>query len=100
MPVPLKFIGILRNEQVSHSYQADVVYLSPPWGGMEYLEEEVYNVYRLGGTMNCVRLMRAAQSITPNVALYLPRNSDVCQVMEAAGGVLGSRRAFHFFFFY
>ncbi|KAK8389300.1 hypothetical protein O3P69_008787 [Scylla paramamosain] len=71
--------------KLASSLKADVVYLSPPWGGMEYLEEEVYNVYHLGGTMNCARLLRAAQSITPNVALYLPRNSDVCQVIALAG---------------
>lgn len=61
-------------------FQADVVYLSPPWGGIEYQEECVYDVYRLGGTMNCARLLRAARAITPNVALYLPRNSNLCQV--------------------
>lgn len=65
--------------------KADVVYLSPPWGGMEYQEELVYNVYRLGGSMNCARLLRAARAITPNVALYLPRNSNLCQVIALAG---------------
>ncbi|MPC34820.1 Trimethylguanosine synthase [Portunus trituberculatus] len=77
--------GALEVARTGEKDVADVVYLSPPWGGIKYLEEEVYNVYRLGGTMNCARLMRAARSITPNVALFLPRNSDVYQVIELAG---------------
>lgn len=71
-----------------------MVYLSPPWGGMEYLEDAVYNVYRLGGTMNCAHLLRTARSITPNVALYLPRNSDLCQVRKAGAGSVASSALF------
>ncbi|XP_037791676.1 trimethylguanosine synthase-like [Penaeus monodon] len=65
--------------------KADVVYLSPPWGGMQYMQEKVYNVKALGGLINCEMLISTAQKITKDIAIFLPKNSDLYQIIELAG---------------
>ncbi|XP_063603301.1 uncharacterized protein LOC134779222 [Penaeus indicus] len=65
--------------------KADVVYLSPPWGGTQYMQEKVYNVKALGGLINCETLIATAQEITKDIAVFLPKNSDLYQIIELAG---------------
>ncbi|XP_069156898.1 uncharacterized protein Tgs1 [Procambarus clarkii] len=65
--------------------KADVVFLSPPWGGIEYLRDDVYDVRSLGGVLSCEELLAAAQAITTDIALYLPRTSNIYQIIELAG---------------
>ncbi|XP_064115610.1 uncharacterized protein LOC135221739 [Macrobrachium nipponense] len=71
--------------ELAPTLSADVVLLSPPWGGTEYFQERVYDVKKLGGTMECEKIMQAARLITKNIALYLPRSSNLCQIIELAG---------------
>ncbi|XP_068244185.1 uro-adherence factor A [Palaemon carinicauda] len=71
--------------ELAPTLNADVVLLSPPWGGTEYLQEKVYDVKKLGGVMECEEVMKAARLITQNIALYLPRSSNLCQIIELAG---------------
>ncbi|ROT86083.1 Trimethylguanosine synthase [Penaeus vannamei] len=65
--------------------KADVVYLSPPWGGTQYMQEKVYNVKALDGCINCETLISTAQKITKDIAIFLPKNSDLYQIIELAG---------------
>ncbi|XP_043208715.1 trimethylguanosine synthase-like [Amphibalanus amphitrite] len=65
--------------------RADAVFLSPPWGGPEYSNAEVYDMYRLDGTMDGREMMRAARSISKNIALLAPRSADVDQLAAMAG---------------
>lgn len=70
----------------------DVVFLSPPWGGIDYAapaaasdddeEEQQHYYYTLDklAPKPGHELFRLARAITPDVALYLPRNTDVEQV--------------------
>ncbi len=62
---------------------ADWVFLSPPWGGPQYLQQEVFDVDTMipvcGGGR---RLLHVAASIAPRVAYYLPRTVDVEQVSD------------------
>ena len=48
--------------------------------GPQYSEAEVYDIYRLDGTIDGREMMRAARSISSNIALLVPRNADVDQV--------------------
>ena len=71
----------------------DACFLSPPWGGPAYLAAEggCYDVrVGLGDALGCgpggvAQLLRACLEATPNVALFLPRNTD----MGALAGLLG-----------
>ncbi|KAK0469601.1 Tgs1 protein [Desarmillaria tabescens] len=72
----------------------DVVFLSPPWGGPSYLagtpspikpggafqdQPTEYPLYTLASIqpIHGVDLFRLTRQMTPNVAYYLPRNTDV-----------------------
>ena len=61
---------------------ADVVFLSPPWGGPEYLGQESYDLESMmmpsqGGAK---AILETAQKITPNIAFFIPRNSNLDQI--------------------
>ncbi|XP_066969831.1 uncharacterized protein Tgs1 [Macrobrachium rosenbergii] len=71
--------------ELAPTLSADVVLLTPPWGGTGYFQERVYDVKKLGGAMDCEKVMQAARLITKNIALYLPRSSNLCQIIELAG---------------
>ena len=62
--------------------KADVVFLSPPWGGPEYLDKDVYNLNEM--SPSAAELRDACRSITGNLVMYLPRNTDVTQMIELA----------------
>lgn len=64
---------------------ADVVYLSPPWGGPEYLGQEVFDVQTMM-IPDGFKVYHAAAAITPNVAYYVPRNADMHQLVALANG--------------
>ncbi|KAI9537918.1 Trimethylguanosine synthase [Dissostichus eleginoides] len=48
----------------------DVVFLSPPWGGPDYLTAEIF---------------RLAKLISDNIVYFLPRNADMDQIASLAG---------------
>ncbi|KAK3870974.1 hypothetical protein Pcinc_023847 [Petrolisthes cinctipes] len=70
--------------QLAPSLKADTLLLSPPWGGMDYLGNQIYNVMNLDGNIRCDKLMEAGRTITSNILLYLPRNSDIMQILQLA----------------
>ena len=57
----------------------DAVLLSPPWGGPEYKCEGVFDVEQFRD------LVRMARALTPNVAVLLPKNTDMEQIVEVFG---------------
>ncbi|XP_035901703.1 trimethylguanosine synthase [Anopheles stephensi] len=71
--------------QLVDRLRADVVYLSPPWGGPGYLKEEVYDLEQSLLPVPATQLMQAAQRVSKNIALYLPRNSNTQQLTMLAG---------------
>ncbi|KAJ3130810.1 Trimethylguanosine synthase [Irineochytrium annulatum] len=64
--------------------KADVVFLSPPWGGPEYLKAEVFDL-RTGMAIDGAEIFATARRITPNVIYYMPRNSSLTQLANLAG---------------
>lgn len=65
--------------------KADVVFLSPPWGGPQYLIEEVYDIEKSLLPLPASELMELSRQITPNIAIYLPRNTNTHQLAMLAG---------------
>ena len=61
----------------------DVVFLSPPWGGPEYLAGPTYSLAQTQPEP-AGELFRLARLMTPNVAFYVPRNT----VLEDIAGLL------------
>ncbi|NXY29488.1 TGS1 synthase, partial [Pomatorhinus ruficollis] len=66
--------------------RADVVFLSPPWGGPDYATAEIFDIQ----TMICpdgypFQIFRLSKKITNNIVYFLPRNADINQVASLAG---------------
>lgn len=58
--------------------KADVVFLSPPWGGPQYLRAPVFNLECM--ELDGFNIYRAARSISQNIGYFLPRNTNSDQV--------------------
>ena len=65
--------------------KADAVYLSPPWGGPDYLHAQEFDL-RTMMVPDGFSCYHAARSITPNIVYFLPRNTDVKQLLELSNG--------------
>ncbi|XP_076463011.1 uncharacterized protein LOC143295276 [Babylonia areolata] len=66
------------------SLVADVVFLSPPWGGPEYLNTEIYDLNSVQD-LEGYNLMSLSRKITPNIAYFVPRNVNLEQLTALAG---------------
>ncbi|KAJ2821758.1 RNA methylase protein [Coemansia erecta] len=60
---------------------ADIVYLSPPWGGLEYNSTPVFDLDSLP-FHTAQEWMDRARMISENVVYYLPRNCDPNQLAD------------------
>lgn len=63
---------------------ADVIFLSPPWGGPQYIQENVFDIQKM---IPCdgIKAFNAALEITENIAFFLPKNTNVDQLVSLAG---------------
>eukprot|EP00927_Polykrikos_kofoidii_P045761 TRINITY_DN39869_c0_g1_i1.p1 TRINITY_DN39869_c0_g1~~TRINITY_DN39869_c0_g1_i1.p1 ORF type:complete len:676 (-),score=85.50 TRINITY_DN39869_c0_g1_i1:327-2282(-) len=63
--------------------QVDAVFLSPPWGGPSHLDAEYFSLKDVA-CPDIVGLFSAAASISSRVVLYLPRHSDLHEIVILA----------------
>ncbi|KAH9988566.1 RNA cap guanine-N2 methyltransferase-domain-containing protein [Russula vinacea] len=75
--------GAAGSSSTGHGRKIDVVFLSPPWGGPEYLVGPTYSLAQTQPEP-AVELFRLARLMTSNVAFYAPRNT----VLEDIAGLL------------
>lgn len=68
--------------QLAPSLKADVVFLSPPWGGPEYIRAEKYDIETMLKPKNGFTLFQVALSVAPSVAFFLPRTVDEDQLAK------------------
>ncbi|KAG7200350.1 hypothetical protein KM043_017807 [Ampulex compressa] len=64
---------------------ADVVFLSPPWGGPEYIKDKTFDLNNIMDPIGGINLFKVAKGITDHVAYFLPRNVDTMQLAMLAG---------------
>nr|XP_008980898.3 trimethylguanosine synthase isoform X2 [Callithrix jacchus] len=64
--------------------KADVVFLSPPWGGPDYATAETFDI-RTMMSPDGFEIFRLSKKITNNIVYFLPRNADIDQVASLAG---------------
>jgi len=69
--------------KLAATLKADVVFLSPPWGGPSYLLAELYDL----GVMvpDGYEIFKVTKQISNNIAYFLPRNTDPEQLKVLAG---------------
>eukprot|EP01120_Amphizonella_sp_Union-15-10_P003958 TRINITY_DN14422_c0_g1_i1.p1 TRINITY_DN14422_c0_g1~~TRINITY_DN14422_c0_g1_i1.p1 ORF type:complete len:162 (-),score=24.35 TRINITY_DN14422_c0_g1_i1:13-498(-) len=65
---------------IAPRFRADVVFLSPPWGGPDYLNKEVFDIGDI--KPNGFELFSMSRKITSNVIYFLPRNTEVNQLVK------------------
>lgn len=63
---------------------ADVVFMSPPWGGPDYVNADVYDLEAMTG-LEASRLFAVTRKITPHIAYFVPRNTNLEQLTALAG---------------
>jgi hypothetical protein len=64
--------------------KADVVFLSPPWGGPGYKACEVFDLDTMMGGMDGAHILRMALRVAGNVGYYLPKNVGLDRVGQLA----------------
>ncbi|XP_062607139.1 trimethylguanosine synthase-like [Saccostrea cucullata] len=69
---------------VAPNLRADVVFLSPPWGGPEYLGADVFDLETMI-ELKSSAIFSVARKITDNIAFFVPRNANVEQLTSMAG---------------
>jgi len=69
--------------KVASTVKADLVFLSPPWGGPSYLDVKKFDLKSM--VPNGYDIFNTAQHISNNIAYLLPRNTNPAQLLELAG---------------
>jgi 23S rRNA G2445 N2-methylase RlmL len=63
--------------------KADVVFLSPPWGGPDLMNLEEYKLsYIMPEKGGIKHMMSLTRQITSNIALHLPKNTNIFDVRQ------------------
>ncbi|XP_056912277.1 trimethylguanosine synthase isoform X2 [Takifugu flavidus] len=70
--------------QLAPRLRGDVVFLSPPWGGPEYLSADVFDIKTMMEP-DGFQIFHLAKMISDNIMYFLPRNADMDQVASLAG---------------
>jgi len=71
--------------KLAPSLKADVVFLSPPWGGPRYAYQEVFDLKLMGGMMDGFAVFSTAKAVTENIAYFVPKNTNIDQLASLAG---------------
>lgn len=64
--------------------KGDVVFLSPPWGGPDYITVKLFDIKKMMHP-DGFEIFRHSKAITKNIVYFLPRNADINQVTSLAG---------------
>uniref|UniRef100_A0A1A9WGT5 Trimethylguanosine synthase n=1 Tax=Glossina brevipalpis TaxID=37001 RepID=A0A1A9WGT5_9MUSC len=65
--------------------KADIVFLSPPWGGPKYKQRKTYDIEEYLSPVSASKLIEKSRLISENIAVFLPRNSHIQQIVKLAG---------------
>uniref|UniRef100_A0A1J3D497 Trimethylguanosine synthase n=1 Tax=Noccaea caerulescens TaxID=107243 RepID=A0A1J3D497_NOCCA len=69
---------------LAHNLKAGTVFLSPPWGGPDYVKASTYDMKTMLRPRDGDALFKAAMNIASRIIMFLPRNVDVNQLAELA----------------
>ncbi|KAG2220654.1 hypothetical protein INT45_008197 [Circinella minor] len=70
--------------KLAPTLKADVIFLSPPWGGPSYQQSTIFDITTMIPG-NGVTIYSMASNITPRVAYFVPRNTNPQQLAHLAG---------------
>ena len=71
---------LLLDKAHDFSENVEVVFVSPPWGGVLYAQRQVYDLNVIKPAFS--EVLRKALSLSDNVVLFLPRNVSIVQLAD------------------
>lgn len=77
----------LKTKEIFPDLQTDCVFLSPPWGGMDYKSDESYSLKKWV-TPDISDIIKISLEISPNLIFYLPRNTNIEELFSIIGKVI------------
>ena len=63
---------------------AEVIFLSPPWGGPAYINTDSFNI-KDDIPLDGFEIFNKCLEVTENIAYFVPRNTNLDQLMSLAG---------------
>ena len=72
------------NNCVESKFRPDLIFISPPWGGVDYMKEDDdadLNKFPING----FKIFQEACKLTTNIVYFLPRNCSIEQIIQLAG---------------
>ncbi|CAH2035503.1 unnamed protein product [Thlaspi arvense] len=69
---------------LAHNLKGGTVFLSPPWGGPDYVKASSYDMKTMLRPRDGDALFKAAMNIASTIIMFLPRNVDINQLAELA----------------
>ncbi|KAJ2859265.1 Trimethylguanosine synthase [Coemansia erecta] len=69
--------------QLAPTLNADVVFMSPPWGGPEYTDADVFDLDSMP-FHSAQEWVDRARLVSANIAFFMPRNCDPLQLADLA----------------
>lgn len=70
--------------QIAPTLKANVVFLSPPWGGPSYNKKDSFSIVRDMGRFG-KKAFDLAKNISPDVVFFLPRNTNTDELIMLTG---------------
>eukprot|EP00002_Diphylleia_rotans_P037587 TRINITY_DN8412_c0_g1_i1.p1 TRINITY_DN8412_c0_g1~~TRINITY_DN8412_c0_g1_i1.p1 ORF type:complete len:437 (+),score=103.30 TRINITY_DN8412_c0_g1_i1:59-1369(+) len=65
--------------ELGPTLEADLIFLSPPWGGPSYLQETIFDIEQMNPKGSDI--FQLASKISRNIILYMPRNTSFAQLV-------------------
>ena len=72
--------------KMKNKIKADYIFLSPPWGGMEYKNSYVYSIKKFM-TPDINEIVRVSLSVADNILFFLPRNLDLDELFNICSSI-------------
>ena len=67
--------------QMKNKIKADYIFLSPPWGGTEYKNDDIYSIKKLMRP-DITEIIRVSLNVADNILFFLPRNLDLDELFD------------------
>lgn len=75
------YFDVVANMSTYFPDQVDQIFLSPPWGGPEYLKGK-YDVFSMMDGIGLPKILQVACQVSRKVAVLVPRNTPVASLLD------------------
>ena len=72
--------------KMKNKIKADYIFLSPPWGGTEYKNSEIYSIKKFMYP-DITEIIRVSLNVADNILFFLPRNLDLDELFDICSQV-------------